>query len=92
MTSPEGNSEFCFPRISMFPSTSSRETLRFDSKELKVSKLCRGMNSSHHGLACPPFNWFYSLFFTADPDLNQDPASLRYCFYKWYLHYSLQDS
>ena len=26
---PLGNSEFCFPRISMFPSTSPRETLRF---------------------------------------------------------------
>ena len=24
----EGNSEFCFPRISMFPTTSSLETLR----------------------------------------------------------------
>ena len=31
MTGPEGNSEFCFPRISMFPETKSRETLRFDS-------------------------------------------------------------
>ena len=29
MTCPLGNSEFCFSRISMFPSTSSRETLRF---------------------------------------------------------------
>ena len=29
MTGPLGNSEFCFPRISVFPSTSSRETLRF---------------------------------------------------------------
>ena len=29
MTSPEGNSEFCFPRISMFPQTNLRETLRF---------------------------------------------------------------
>ena len=28
MTGPLGNSEFCFPGISMFPSTSSRETLR----------------------------------------------------------------
>ena len=28
-TGPLGNSEFCFSRISMFPSTSSRETLRF---------------------------------------------------------------
>ena len=26
MTGPLGNSEFCFPRISMFPLTSSRET------------------------------------------------------------------
>ena len=29
MTGPLGNSEFCFPQISMFPLTSSRETLRF---------------------------------------------------------------
>ena len=34
MTGPEGNSEFCFPRISMFPETKSRETLRFE----KLSK------------------------------------------------------
>ena len=27
-TGPLGNSEFCFPRISMFPSTSSRELLK----------------------------------------------------------------
>ena len=32
MTGPEGNSEFCFPRISMFPETKSRETLRFENK------------------------------------------------------------
>ena len=30
MTGPEGNGELCFPRISMFPETKSRETLRFD--------------------------------------------------------------
>ena len=29
MTGPLGNSEFCFPRISMFPSTSSWETMRY---------------------------------------------------------------
>ena len=34
-------------------------------------------------------NWFYSLSFTADPDLNKGPASLRCCLYKWSLHYSL---
>ena len=37
MTGPEGNSEFCFPRISMFPSTSSRETLRFSGNKIHCS-------------------------------------------------------
>ena len=32
-----GNSEFCFPRISMFPSTSSRETLRFSGNKIHCS-------------------------------------------------------
>ena len=36
-----------------------------------------------------PFNWFYSLCFTADPDLNQDSASFRCCLYKWSLHEAL---
>jgi len=34
MTGPEGNSEFCFPRISMFPLTSSLETLRFEGNNI----------------------------------------------------------
>ena len=38
-----------------------------------------------------PFNSFYSLFLTADPDLNQDPALLRCSLYKWSLHYSLPE-
>ena len=36
MTGPLGNSEFCFPRISMFPSTSSRETLRLSETKFTV--------------------------------------------------------
>ena len=36
-TGPLGNSEFCFPRISMFPSTSSRETLRFSGNKIHCS-------------------------------------------------------
>jgi len=31
VTGPLGESEFCFPRISMFPETKSKETLSFDS-------------------------------------------------------------
>ena len=34
MTGPEGNSEFCFPQISMFPETKSRETLRFEGNKI----------------------------------------------------------
>ena len=37
MIGPLGNSEFCFPRISMSPSTSSRETLRFLGNKLHCS-------------------------------------------------------
>ena len=37
MIGPLGNSEFCFPRISMFPSTSFRETLRFLGNKIHCS-------------------------------------------------------
>ena len=33
MIGPWGNSEFCFPRISMFPSTSSRENIEILGKQ-----------------------------------------------------------
>ena len=36
MTGPLGNSEFCFPRISI-PSTSSREALRFPGNKIHCS-------------------------------------------------------
>ena len=37
MTGPEGNSKFCFPRISMFPETKSRETLKFEGNKIHCS-------------------------------------------------------
>ena len=37
MTGPEGNSKFCFPRISMFTETKSRETLRFEGNKFHCS-------------------------------------------------------
>ena len=37
MIGPLGNSEFCFPRISMFPSTSFRETFRFSGNKIHCS-------------------------------------------------------
>ena len=37
LTGPLGNSEFCFPRISMFPWISSQETLRFSGNKIHCS-------------------------------------------------------
>ena len=37
MAGPEGNGEFCFPRISMFPEMRSRETLRFEGNKIHCS-------------------------------------------------------
>ena len=37
MAGPEGNREFCFPRISVFPKTKSRETLRFEGNKIHCS-------------------------------------------------------
>ena len=34
MTGPEGNNGFCFPRMSMFPETKPRETLRFEGNKI----------------------------------------------------------
>ena len=36
MTGPLGNSEFCFPRISMFPSTSSRGNIEILGKQISL--------------------------------------------------------
>ena len=55
MTGPEGNSEFCFPRISMFPETKSRETLRFEEVEGNIE--IRGKQNSLFPKG-PVIKWF----------------------------------
>ena len=37
MTGPEGNNEFCFLRISMFPEMKWEETLRFEGNNIRCS-------------------------------------------------------
>ena len=37
MTGPEGNSEFCYLRIAMFPETKSSEPLRFEGNKIHCS-------------------------------------------------------
>ena len=44
MTGPEGNSEFCLPRILMFPETKSRETLRFEGNKIHCSPRDRSLS------------------------------------------------
>ena len=48
MTGPFGNSEFCFPQISMFPSTSSRETLRFSGNKIHCSPRDQSLSVKYH--------------------------------------------
>ena len=45
MTGPLGNSEFCFPRISMFPETKSMETLRFEGNKIHRSPRDQSLGS-----------------------------------------------
>ena len=48
MTGPLGNSEFYFPRISMFPSTSSWETLRFSGSKIHCSPRDQSLSVKYH--------------------------------------------
>ena len=53
MTGPLGNSEFCFPRISMFPETKSRETLRFEGNKIHCSPRDQSLSVNYIILAVP---------------------------------------
>ena len=48
MTGPLGNSEFCFSQISMFPSTLSRETLRFEGNKIPCSNQDQSLSVNYH--------------------------------------------
>ena len=50
MNGPLGDSEFCFPRISMFPSTSSRETLRFSGNKIHCSPRDQSLSAKYSAL------------------------------------------
>ena len=53
MTGPEGNSEFCFPGISMFPLTSSWETLRFSGNKIHCSPRDQSLSVKYCTLVSP---------------------------------------
>ena len=90
MTGPLGNSEFCFPRISMFPETKSRETLRFEGNKihrsprdqsLSVYSYIRFFHQSHNTVHLGGLftlkQWIFS-------SLKHDPVpreNILYCFY-----------
>ena len=76
MTGPLGNSEFCFPRISMFPSTSSRETLRFSGNKIHCSP--RDQSLSVNCYTCPPHLGNYYI-----QHITEDRQSLSKNASKW---------
>ena len=49
MTGPSGNSEFFFPRMSMFPETKSRETLRFEGNKIHCSPRDQSLSDLLYG-------------------------------------------
>ena len=51
MTGLEGKSEFCFPRISMFSETKSRETLRFEGNKIHSSPRDQSLSDLLYGKA-----------------------------------------
>ena len=63
MTGPLWNSEFCFPRISMFPETKSRETLRFEGNKIHCS-------TRDHVIKC--------LLLTVDLNVKRDQGTGHY--------------
>ena len=67
MTGPLGNREFCFPRISMFPSTSSWETLRFSGNKIH----------------CSPRDQSLSVYYWPIYGLQLTENSLNRTFWKW---------
>ena len=72
MTGPLGNSEFCFPRISMFPETKSRETLRFSGNKIHCSPRDQSLSVNyflgHDLISCQEFAFgrFPLIFFLTD--------------------------
>ena len=59
MTGPLGNSEFCFPRILMFPLTSSWETLRFSGNKIHCSPRDQLLSVKYY-FSKKGIYWFYS--------------------------------
>ena len=65
MTGPLGNSEFCFPRISMFPSTSSRETLRFLGNKIHCSPRVQSLSVKYDIFTCEDIDDFSDINFVS---------------------------
>ena len=57
MTGPLWSSEFCFPWISMFPSTSSWETLRFSGNKIHCSPGDQSLSVNYWIIVGGPFSF-----------------------------------
>ena len=53
MTSPEWNSDYCFPRILMFPETKPRETLGFEGNKIHCSPRDQSLSDLLHSKTKP---------------------------------------
>ena len=72
MTGSLGNNEFCVPRISMFPSTSSRETLRFSGNKIHCSPRDQSLSVNYRFLP-------YGIQKHYDDCIHEDRESIILC-------------
>ena len=82
MTGPLGNSEFCFPRISMFPETSSRE----DSENIENFEILGKQNSlcpSGPVIKCYLLHWRKCIETCKTWTRSERSFRLMFCF--WYI-------
>ena len=92
MTGPLGNSQFCFPRISMFPETKSRGTLRFlrnknsTQNSLKQNSLFSSLFSSGPGLMIV----LHDFYFPDQDDYSYSSVDFRLKIFWWsFVDYSV---
>ena len=78
ITGPLENSEFRFPRISMFPSTSSRETLRFSGNKIHCSPRDQSLSVKCYTLGPGMAQWW-----ELSPPTNVAWVQFRSCAIYW---------
>ena len=75
------NSEFCFPRISMFPETKSRETLRFEGNKIDCSPRDQSLSVKYYIAKYITFSHLFCYSASASASLTNALAMTQKAFF-----------